>query len=261
MIISKQLHLGAGQHRGALSIFPIWQPAHPSSKIQLADQRSVSVRELEVPDVPWLQVTAADVMVLLLEGDVLVGGRQDRFVLKSTLLSPGQQSKVEVRCVEQERWHGEGEHVAGARRATSFVRGNPEQGQVWQHVAQERQRTAEPPATDGLDMLPGQCGVLIGIGGRVRLMELFSDEAMLAQAWRRILEAAARDAAGAPPLRTTGHTAREYIRNVAALQPSATGPAGLGRTVSATAGPLQLRGISFGSRILHASVLDERISA
>jgi len=261
MRISEQLHLGAGQHRGALSLFPIWQPAQPRPAIQLADELSVSVRELQVPKVPWLQVTAAELPVLLLEGDVLVGGRQDRFVLRSTLLAPWQPSEVEVRCVEQERWHGEGEHVAGSRRATSYVRGNPEQGEVWERVAQEQQRAAGPPNTDGLEMLPGQCGVLIGIGGRARLMELFSDAAMLGQAWRRILEAAARDAAGAPLVRTTGHTARAFIRNVAALQPIVAGPTGLGRAVSATAGPLQLIGISLDDHILHASVLHDGIPA
>jgi hypothetical protein len=44
--------------------------------------------------------------------------------------------------------------------------------------------------------LPGQSGVLIGLGGRPALLELFADETLLVSAWPRILAAAARGPQG-----------------------------------------------------------------
>ena len=58
---------GAGRHRGALSVFPIWQHAQRTPAITLAHELSITVGELDSPQVPWLQVEAADRPVLLLE--------------------------------------------------------------------------------------------------------------------------------------------------------------------------------------------------
>lgn len=261
MKISKQLHLGAGEHRGALSIFPLWQPAVPSTGVRLADAGSITVQELGTPTVQWLQVTAASDAVLLLEGEILVGGQQDRVVMHSTLLAPQANAQIEVRCVEKERWSGTVDHRSGTRRATSHVRSDFDQLGVWKRVEQERHPAHSVPRVDDLQMLPGQCGVLIGIGGVPRLMELFADQDLLGQAWDRILEAAAREASRAPKVRTTGHTAREFIRTVATLAPTVTGAAGLGRTVGANRGALELRGITYKDRLLFASVLNEGVAA
>ncbi|MEP6562140.1 MAG: DUF6569 family protein, partial [Nakamurella sp.] len=127
------LHVGRGTHRGPLTVFPIWHDIVPGGKVRLADPNSLAVSELEQPDVPFLQVQAGrGIPVLLLDGDLLLGGLQDRVAIGSTLIAPGKATTIDVRCVEADRWHGTAAHTAGARRASSFVRGDADQNGVWE---------------------------------------------------------------------------------------------------------------------------------
>ncbi len=197
------LHVGRGTHRQGLTVFPIWQERFDGRPIAVADSHLVKVGELAEPSVPYLQVTAMVTSpVLILDGDVLVGGLQDRVAIGSTLLAGGSTTVIQVRCVEQERWSGGRAHTIGGRRATAFVRGDSDQHVVWQRVHAEKQKVARPVDVSDLAPLPGQCGVLFGFGGKPALLELFADDVMLASAWDRIVESAAREAAGAENVAT-----------------------------------------------------------
>jgi hypothetical protein len=252
------LHVGRGDTRGALTVFPIWEHRHPGTEVRLADETSVRVTEVvPEPHVPALQVTdVGSTPVLLLDGDLLVGGMQDRVAVGSVLLLPGRPAVVDVRCVEQDRWSGSINHSSGGQRATAFVRADHEQHEVWRRVAAERQRRGSPPDVADLHQLPGQSGVLIGIGGHPVLLELFANSRLLTAAWSRILETAARESVGRPTKATTGHRARAFIARVDHLA-FAPGPGGgAGRTIAGAVGPLELRGISHTDRLLYASIID-----
>lgn len=255
----QNLHVGRGTQRGPLTVFPIWHETVEVPAVSLAGPRTVDVRELESPEVPFLQVAATGKStVLLLEGDVLVGGLQNRVVAESRLLSPGTTEIVDVRCVEQERWHGSDRQVAGTLRASAFVRADTDQREVWRRVAIERSRDVRPPDVAGLRPLPGQSGVLIGIGGVPILLEVFAEPGLLTRAWPRILDAVAREAAGHPPKATTAHSARRFIGLVDGLRPIPGSRTGIGTTVRGRHGPLELRGIRDESRLVHASVINKQ---
>ena len=259
MTIDK-MHVGRGESRGALTVFPIWQRRTPGTTVVLATDGALRVQELDSPSVPHLRVTPSGRLpVLLLDGDVLVGGRQDRVAAGSRLLAPGFSATVDVRCVEQERWSGSQTHSVGGR-ATAFVRGNHDQQEVWRRVAVERSRAPGVPEVSGWEPLPGQSGVLTGIGGRPALLELFADEVLLAAAWQRILAAAARDAAGRPPKQTPGYRAREFAGAVEAM-PLSVRPQDSSMAISAGTGGLELRGVAEGHRLLHASVINQKAVA
>ena len=207
-----KLHVGRGEQRGPLTVFPIWQERSDGSPVVLGCADTLVAREVASPQVGHLEVTAlGQTQVLLLDGDVLVGGWQDRVAVGSVLLTPGVTTTVDVRCVEQDRWSGGREHAVAPVRATAFVRGRPDQHEVWRRVAVERRSSASRPDISGLEPLPGQSGVLFGIGGRPALLELFADETLLAAAWPRILAAASREAAGRPDRVTYGYLAREFV--------------------------------------------------
>lgn len=256
------LHVGRGTHREGLTVFPIWQERTEGRPVSIANDQLVRVGELAEPAVPYLQVTVlVTTPVLVLDGDVLVGGQQDRVAVGSTLLAGGSTTVINVRCVEQERWSGDRVHALGGRRATAFVRSSSDQEVVWQRVHKEKQSAARPPDVSGLAPLPGQCGVLLGFGGKPGLLELFADDVMLAAAWDRILESAAREAAGAGSVVTYGHRAREFIGLVDQMKPSPIATSGSGHIVHAVNGPLLLRGIVDGDRLLHASVFSGPVVA
>ena len=70
-----------------------------------AEPGAVVVAELDNPEVTRLEVTNhLLVHVLLLAGDLLKGGRQDRTVAVPVLVPPKATVCIEVLCVEQRRW-------------------------------------------------------------------------------------------------------------------------------------------------------------
>lgn len=251
-----QLHVGAGQRREALTVFPIWQARTVGRTVQLAAVGSVMVEELDVPTVPKLQKSGlSGTTVLILEGDLMLGGQQNRVATGSTLVGRGQTVQIDVRCVELLRWSGDRGHETGRERASAFVRSGTDQHEIWRRVAVERETPAQPVDVSDLEPLPGQSGVLIAVGGVPVLLELFADEELLAAAWSRILQAAARDAASRPSRKATAHAAREFIAAVGDLHAVDDGAAGMGRRITARSSRVELRGIRDADRILHLSVL------
>jgi len=249
------LHVGRGENRGPLTVFPIWRRGTDGPEVGLAQAGDLRVGELDQPSVPYLQVTATNGhTVLLLDGDLLVGGLQNRVAFGSRLLLPGRVTTIDVRCVEQERWHGSADHAVGGR-ASTFVRGNPDQEEVWRRVEKERTRRHDLPDVRGLLPLPGQSGVMIGIGGRPMLIELFGTGAMLVAAWPRIIESAAKEAAGRLSKVTAGWRARQFVGVIETMHISRD-PIGAETRMFASSGPFELRGIADDDRLLHASVIN-----
>ena len=252
----RKLHVGAGTRRGSLTVFPVWQERLTGRAIDLSSAASVIVEEMATPDVPRLQVTnVGPKPALVLDGDLMVGGRQNRVAVGSHLIASAGTAVIDVRCVEQERWHGQRRHETGRERASAFVRGVDDQHEVWNRVHVERQVERTVPEIDDLRPMPGQSGVLIAVGGMPVLLELFADDVLLAEAWPRIMQAAARDAARWPSRGTSGHAARDFIAAVNGLTPVDAAPAGIGHRIAARTSRFDLRGIRDEDRILHLSVL------
>ncbi|MET0863899.1 MAG: DUF6569 family protein [Nakamurella sp.] len=253
------LHVGRGEHRGPLTVFPLWRRDSDGPDVALAQAGDVRVGELDQPSVPHLQVTpTGGHPVLLLDGDLLVGGLQNRVAFGSRLLPPGRPTVIDVRCVEQERWHGSATHAVGGR-ASTFVRANPEQVEVWRRVDLERKRRQHAPDVRGPQPFPGQSGVMIGIGGRPVLIELFGTSAMLLAAWPRIIAAAAKEAAGRNDKPTAGWRARQFVSVIDTMRIARNADQHAVATetgIAATSGPYELRGIADGDRLLHASIIN-----
>lgn len=250
------MHVGRGEHRGALSLFPVWSQVSPGPAVVLADERSVTVTELEPPQVPTLQVTViSQVPALLLDGLLLHGGWQDRTVAGSTVLDAGESGTVPVRCVERDRWGGVGGHVPMGR-ASSRVRAVDDQLEVWERVAAERARASSPPDVSDLAPLPGQCGVVVGVGGRPLALECFADPGLFAAAFAAVVAGAARDAVGVAHRRTTGHDARAFVAAVEGMRLRVDRDAGHARALSGARNRLRGQGVQFRGRRLHTGVVD-----
>lgn len=90
-----------------LSLFPLFAPVPLSVPYDLADEAigrgTVTVEEVsESGSVPDLSVeNLGDVRVLFLEGEELVGAKQNRILNTSLLIAAHTKSKLPVSCVEQ----------------------------------------------------------------------------------------------------------------------------------------------------------------
>ena len=115
-----------------------------------------------------------------------------------------------------------------------------DQGGVWQQVARYQHASGVVSATsslvevadrtdarfDGLvdrvRPLPGQRGVMIGIGGHPAILEVFDDPVALVEQWESIVSGVLLDAQLVEPATTPGRRARAFARRVSgcALEPA-----------------------------------------
>ena len=182
-----ELHVGRGITRGAMTVFPLWAASTGWRRYAMG-AKTLDVSEVDgSPDVSTLMVgNVGDRPVLVLEGQLFEGGWQHRMSVGSMMIGVHQRIPVPVACVEQGRWGGGTRQTSRGRRATPYVRdsvrrGGDVQSEVWRRVASHTQGISPTGSfVDRLDRadheretwwdlrpLPGQSGVLIGIGGGV----------------------------------------------------------------------------------------------
>jgi hypothetical protein len=216
-------------------------------------------------------------------------------LLHDVAVARGVHQLVDVACVEQHRWGGNRDQRPGRRVAPVAVRGatyglrptdqprpdvqrgrRADQGDVWRRVARyERMHGASVTSSlvevaARLDAevqaivalvrpLPGQRGVLIGVGGHPVLLEVFDHPRTLAEQWAGILGSVWMDAHAAPPVPTTGHRARVFVQRVSGTPMQTVDEAGAGRRLVVEDGPLVSgRGLALGATVVHAAVLNAR---
>ncbi|QNG35556.1 hypothetical protein F1C76_02090 [Geodermatophilaceae bacterium NBWT11] len=273
-----RLHVGQGTHRGSLTVFPVWTDAAPVTGLLTGAAAQVDVVERAgSPSVDQLVVTnRTEKPVLLLAGELLEGGWQNRTLTASTVLAPATPTVLPVLCVEHGRWGGGEAHRRQARRAPVALRPDLEhpdaQARVWRRVSGytavagpsptdslldrlDRTRPEAERLTAGLTPLAGQSGVLLGIAGRPVSLELFGSRRSLTEHWMPLLEAAALDALGRPAVRTTAALARAFAERVQGTDLTAVRGAGAGRRYSG-GGRVRVDDVRWRDRTVHLNALD-----
>ena len=108
--------------------------------------------------------------------------------------------------------------------------------------------------------LPGQRGVLIGLGGQPAFLELFASLTGLRRHLPGLLEAAAIDAALLDPEPTPGRRARRFA-GLLADAPIGDEPgtdAGAGHALASRSKYHEIRGLGWDDQLLHATVFNRR---
>lgn len=104
-----QVELGEVQEYKGMSVFPLFNCGNDSLYITLKealDADLLTVTEIDdIASVPELNViNRANVPVLLLDGEELVGAKQNRVLNTTILLKPNCETVIPVSCTEQGRW-------------------------------------------------------------------------------------------------------------------------------------------------------------
>ena len=223
---------------GALTMIPILAPllAEPLwLTVAEAGERARITEVSEAGSVPTLQVTnTADQPLLLLDGEELVGAKQNRILNMTVLVAAGATVTIPVSCVEQGRWHYRSRHFAAgdaalfaslrAQKAAWVTRSVREgrghmadQGGIWDGVAARvaAHGVASPTgamrdfygkyeedlgaARQALAPRPGQIGALVYLSGRWVGLDLLACPGLFARAWPRLCAGYAADAIGRKP--------------------------------------------------------------
>ncbi len=141
-----------------LSIFPVVaQPVLGTGRyLSLADGlKQKKVRVTEAPQGAQVNRVAvendSDSALLLLGGELILGGQQDRVLSKDMVLAPHERASVEVYCVEHGRWQGSREFgIVGGMVGEEIRREakhHPDQQRVWQAVAKANSAFGAAPPT------------------------------------------------------------------------------------------------------------------
>jgi hypothetical protein len=231
-------------------------------------------------------------LVLLVAGETVLGGLQNRVLNVSILLPANGRVLVPVSCVEQGRWNTGGAFSSGRSFAPRRVRRAKvstvadsvrlhnakfaDQGLVWSTVGAELSRhdafspsLALAAADDRLDgdrgmadalaeleqfgPLPGQCGVVVAHGSRIVSAEVFATAALFAEHWAALVRGFLLDAPGGKVGAPSATRALRFLHRLATSIPTVTDGVGLGREHHVRTARLVAQALVVDETIVHAT--------
>jgi hypothetical protein len=265
-----EVEVGDPVEVGGLRVFPLTGvvqagPAYLTGPEAFA-AGLIEVDELDPPEVPLLAITnLADIPILLVEGEILVGGDQNRTMNVTVLCPPLARTIVPVSCVEVGRWGARrrmsisSKHAPGSLRAAKTVNLEPrtsdvssrrsDQARVWEEVAlqsmthnvssdtsalddvQEEVEDRIAEQLDAIRTVPRQIGVICTIGEEVVGMDLFDKPATLEKYLRGIVAGHALDASMPTPASNPIHAIERFLAQVGGTESDTGSGVGLGEEV------------------------------
>ena len=120
--------LGEPQHRENLTIFPILaEEDRTLPYVLMADALATGFLTIGEKDGGQVPILLAENQggdpILIVDGEQLIGARQNRMTNRSILLAPKTTTEISVSCMEQGRWHFVGDQFSAApQHAPSKVR-------------------------------------------------------------------------------------------------------------------------------------------
>ncbi len=196
-----------------------------------------------------LFVNDGDIPVLLVDGEELVGARQNRILTLTVLVGGKKQVVIPVSCVEQGRWSWKSRHFESSNRnlfakarakkmrhvSESMRAGgtrSASQAEIWNDISDKAQRLSTRSSTEAMSdifeqqdsrieeyvkafrPLERQGGALFAVNGEIAGMELFDAPATFRKFLDKLLRSYAMDALDAPALDSkppTGQEARRFL--------------------------------------------------
>jgi hypothetical protein len=220
--------IGSPARFAALTVFPLFCEDNRPVDYVLSDEGmeagTVTVGEVsQQGSVPELVVeNKGERRALFLEGEQLIGAKQNRILNTSVLVPALARLALPVSCVEAGRWrrtsayfthskhssphrlrHGLKSSVTRSLRAKRGHRSD--QGQVWTDVRTQQEALSVESGTSALSdtyekyeqnlaeaqaalkYVPGACGLVVAIGPQVATADLFDKPATCEKVWGRLL--------------------------------------------------------------------------
>jgi hypothetical protein len=195
------------------------------------EQESLRITEVDKDgSVPDLKVAnGSDQMILIFDGEELVGAKQNRIVNTTILLAPKSETLIPVSCVEQGRWSHRSERFHSEKRMSpSAMRRNKseqvmysmrmsrgfrsDQGEIWSEIRERQSRRAAPSPTgemselyrkdrplldeykEKFESVEKQVGALFVINGKVVGLDSYGNSDILSKVFPKLIESYAIDA-------------------------------------------------------------------
>lgn len=292
------LRIGEPRPAGPLALAPVFgglpAPAYLLGAQAIA-QGLVHVDELDGGNVPSLVVhNAADLPVLFLDGEHLVGGMQNRVLNTTVLLAAHSRTVVPVSCVEAHRWSYGTQHAmrpdadmayprlrqSKAERVVENERlgrgALADQQEVWLDIEAKRREAGAGASASGAmqdifdqrrarleellapfpNPLERQTGVIAFVAGHPVVADLFDEPRTLRALWSRLVSGYALEALGRRARTPDVFSARGFLAEVIAEGHEVTvhDGIGIGEDVAVTTDRALAHGLLWEDRIVHLAV-------
>jgi hypothetical protein len=249
----------------------------------------LSIAERPEASVPDLVVdNRGPSCVLLLGGEILIGGKQHRVVREDILLPPRSGPRhIGVYCIEQGRWAGarrdfDSTAAVAAPRLRAQLMQRPGQARVWNEVARAGREAHAPSPTGSYQAIyeqpevrdhlgkaeaalaahvpPGSVGAAVFLGARLLGLDVFQPGDLFARQWSKLLRAHAVEAhrhAERPEVAeaTLRLRLKEVFARAGAAGPAAHVNAGAGQVLEWAQDGMRGAALVFEARTVHAAIL------
>ena len=285
--------IGRAMKHEALTIHPIFTPdGHVPNYILLEEALEKKVALItesnasgNVPEL--LIVNDADAPVLVLEGDVLMGAKQNRVVNVTVLVAAHSKFTLPVSCVERGRWNyvsqhfsvGHSAHMDLRRSKTASVlrskksMGKPvsDQMDVWNKVDEclEDVQAASPTSSlhasfasaqpkmeayrKKMPLPKGATGFIVAVADKVIGLDLFGESRTAARCWERLSESYMLEALRHAPeaKKVDREQAEQFMTHVGKSLQLSLKTTGLGQEIEVEGFHLTGMGLVYESRLVH----------
>jgi hypothetical protein len=205
----------------------------------------VEIMEREGGEVSSLTVTNKGTRpILLLGGELLLGGKQDRIVARDVIVPPGKTVNVEVFCVEHDRWDGETQHfeykdsvvpekvrqaaaydgqeavwgeVGKVNEQAVFARGGTIAAGLSSETVTKAINSNLPKVLEGLKSQKDVVGVIYVLNGRIQSADLFGNPRIFEAAKESLVRGYLADGApdaSKPTFKIEMGTCRKFLEEI-----------------------------------------------
>lgn len=270
------IEIGEAQSFRNITLIPFMRRSEPAGGpdylllddgIARGDIRVTEINDGCVPEL--LLENKADLPVLLLDGEELVGAKQNRTLNLTILVAAKCTTRVPVSCVEAGRWAASSRemmasnhvmysmgraarvaHVTNSMRVSGAR--SSDQSAVWRDIAAKATRLGSSSPTGAMSAIferhassvdeftrafawqSGQCGVAFAIGGKLLGLELFDCSEVMRKFFPKLVRSYALDALDTPSNSSesvSGEAIKALVAQIGAAESFADKALGLGKDV------------------------------
>jgi len=287
---------GAKQTYKNLTMVPLLAPDATALDYLTLDEalkeKVIEITEVsEGGHVPELQViNKAEKMVLLLDGEEVVGAKQNRIINTTILIGAMSKTVIPVSCVEQGRWSyrsqafgSQERHMASSLRASKAsqvkycldTRGtySADQGAIWNAIDEKAARRGSISSTGAMSAIyekdkgsideyrehfsaaDGQTGAVFFINGSIAGLDSFGRADTFKKVFGKLLDSYALDAVDwyREGKQEAGGGAEGFLADIAAAQAESRRSVGLGTDIRFESPKLIGFALEHGESVLHLS--------
>jgi hypothetical protein len=295
--------IGKGQSYKNLTVFPLVSDYQLDLDYltldEALDKDAIDVVELDQEgSVPELKVVnKSATMVLILDGEELVGAKQNRIVNTTILIAGRDTVVIPVSCVEQGRWSYDSEKFSSQQRVMSpkmragksdqvrfslKMSGNftADQGAIWNDITEKAERLdAESPSsamseiynkkkdfirdyTKHFSLAESQIGSVFVINAKVAGMDCFGKPETFEKVFEKLVESYALDAIDTPKSveksKVERDRASEFVRNPTTSKVEPHPSVGLGTDCRLESKKITGFALAHDEKILHLSAFSRQ---